>query len=341
MSNNKTTSTYGNSSECTVFPESLRNFSFACSIFIGLATMYLTVSLTQHYIMESQRGRRRGKNRASLSSVHAGQGKKGRLFKQLMTMYSISATFAIMVRCCIDVVVLQTGFVANPNYIALSRVEIILNVAALSSIYLVLWIRLWSFYCHPGLEGERRFARLKKVCVALLVIMIATAIYNAFAFLADRNIYIDENGCIITELSYLKFYILGGCTVFYQIVLLGLFAYPLFSHARNSVLGENNKKKSIIRVLKRVFIVALICCLTDTVTTVISALSEDAYPESSFVLYNLNIASNLFALLYSFSDWKLRIFYPFMHYCKTVPSNWSTSTTVASNHASNNQSSQV
>lgn len=338
MSSNKTsTFVHGNSSGCIVFPDTLQNFCLACSIIIGLMAMYLTVSLTQNYIMESRKGRRHGKNRARLSSIHTSQGKKGRFFKQLMTIYSISAAFIVMVRCCIDVVVLQTGFVANPNYVALSRTEIILNIMALSCIYLILWIRLWSFYCHPGLEGERRFVRLKYVCAVLLIVMVATGIYNAYGFLSDRDIYVDEKGCIVRKIVHLKFYILGGCTLFYQIVLLGLFAYPLFLHARNSVLGENNMKKSIIKVLKRVFIVALICCLTDTVTTIISAVSENIYPECSFLLYNLNIASNLFALLYSFSDWKIRMFYPFLYCCHTVPSNWPTSTTVASN----NQSSQV
>ncbi|XP_039260506.2 uncharacterized protein LOC120336804 [Styela clava] len=332
----QTNNFYGNQSDdynCLIFPQELVIISQVASLFVGVISIYVVFSLSLHHFRAKRNHRKAGWISRRTSTVNPDQEKNGKLFKKIMNLQMINAAFCIAVRCALDFGILQAGHIRNPEYVTFSRIEILLNIAALSSMYLVLWLRQWSFYNHPAMN-EGKFKKLRIICILLLFVMIATGVWNAVAFLLERDIKIDEMGCIQTDTSgntMIKFYILGACTLFYQIVLLTLFAYPLALHARKNISSECSRRRSVMRVIRRVFIATLLCCFTDLLATVLSVVLENAYPDSSFIVYNFNVAGNFLCLMYTFSDWRLRLFYPFIMCKRTVPASWKESMTMNSN----------
>lgn len=315
---------------CLIFPEELIMVSQVASLFIGSISVYVIISLTLHHVRAKRKHRTLGWISRRTSTINPDQEKKGKFYKKIMNLQMINAALCIAVRCGLDIGILQAGHIRNPHYVAFSRVEILLNIGALSSMYLVLWLRQWSFYNHPALD-EGKFRKLRIVCVLLPIIMVATGVWNAVSFLIDRDIKMEDNGCIVANTNMNKFYILGACTLFDQLVLLTLFAYPLAIHIRKNISSENSRKRSVMRVLRRVFIATLLCCLTDLIATTLSVVLENIYPESSFIVYNFNIVGNFLCLMYTFSDWRLRVFYPFVMCKQTVPPSWKESMTMNSN----------
>lgn len=319
------------SAVCVELHENMQIISQVFSSVVGVLAVFTVVTLTHHFLQE-RKALALKKVGSSLGRNSVQYGEK--LFISMISFLTINAGLAIAVRCGIDLVVLDKSF-RNRQYVVLTNIEIILNIASLSSIYMVLWIRQWMFYNHPATKGLR-LEKLRVVCWLLVVVMVITGILNAIGFMSQRNLDFNEKqGCFVKIESHwniIKFYSLAACELLYQIVLLGLFADPLIRHARSNTAKLSSKKKLMFRVLLRVFVAALICCVTDLLAAVISVIMESRYPESSFLIYNINLFINYACLLYTFGDWRKRLSSP-CSVCREEKSSFS-STVIDSNGTS-------
>nr|XP_039255525.1 uncharacterized protein LOC120332361 isoform X1 [Styela clava]XP_039255526.1 uncharacterized protein LOC120332361 isoform X2 [Styela clava] len=191
----------------------------------------------------------------------------------------------------------------SPTYIA----DVLLSQWAFTSEYLILWLRQTMFHSEPSLrhlssKPLHNFSRFQGFFMLF---------FNLFFSIVIGYYGIQNNVIRLTCLpTWITF-----CFLLYQIetqiCTLALFIIPLFRHRKTlkkSFKGQRLQQKSI-NLLKRSMIITPITILSDILAFVV--LSKFGLS----VVYNVNVAFNLWCLLLCFDDWKDRML-PCYPHCK-------------------------
>ncbi|XP_077971752.1 uncharacterized protein LOC144425869 [Styela clava] len=194
------------------------------------------------------------------------------------------------------------------------KVHIVLYSLPIASIYTFLWARQRIMYRHPSMRlfsSKRTQFASWYIIFTLFNGFIATAVL----FLTTRSYTKSDFGCALKNTSIPKFIpwlILIGTTVISQTLLLALFLYPLVRHRKvmKTAQLDNQMTDTVKPVIKRVFLVTLVCVLSDVIAALVTLATSNILISNIF--YDINLLVNMFGICFSFADWKNRLF-PWKH----------------------------
>lgn len=183
---------------------------------------------------------------------------------------------------------------------------------ALVSIWMILWIRQRVFYQSPALEHLTSFVT-RAVSAATGVVLILGLIGTQAMYFATQKYHGTMNGCVLEEESYASFLwiIIYSSGFIMELCLFLLFIYPLVKHrmAMRKYAGKTSTSEpSVNIVIKRAAICAAVCIVMNAIT----ALTKYLLPASLIVVltyvHDVNIGVELVAVVFSFKNWKMRLF---------------------------------
>lgn len=149
-------------------------------------------------------------------------------------------------------------------------------------------------------------------------------------------LYRTKLGCDITHTyipPYVPWVFYGITTATFQIILLGLFFYPL-SRQKNISRENTNKKRErshLMPLMKRSFGACAACVFSNLVVSIIVIVTDEPYNIIPIFAYNINLITDLVAVIISFSKWRL-ILFPFCYKAKISTLKLSDSFEISSSH---------
>ena len=176
-------------------------------------------------------------------------------------------------------------------------------------VYLFLWFRQRVFYIHPSLKilnNKLVQGFSNSVMIIWLLYYLTTGLCY---FILVRYDFRQEGGCVINQnsLHTLLNLIVSWATVsiVMQIILLGLFAYPILKRASWRVHHEHDHHNSclIIRV-KKAIILTSISLLIDVFSITSSLLFNPGNTNEVLFDFSLNLMINHLVTIACFDHWK-------------------------------------
>lgn len=238
--------------------------------------------------------------------VRTGEEQYSSRFSQLLLLSAIVVFLRIFLN--VDTVWESTGI----QYTILKILKYIGTAGSLTLIYSILWLRQKILYTHRLTEHlSTNFTRI--LVWGVFVLLIIACVMNAIFFIYPDTYVSSPYECLFhdrqTSYATMKWIVLMVSMGFFQVLLLSLFVYPLVKQAKimdSKQAKVNNLYKTII---KRVILSTCICILSDaaaTMTTLImkSVISHD----TTDFLFDLTLFINELSVIYSFGDWKARMF---------------------------------
>ena len=223
----------------------------------------------------------------------------------LMRHLCLTASFFILLRSITELLEIHEGQHSDLYCNATRYAEIIMNCGAITCLYLVLWLRQRQFYKLPTFKHLYGRA-IRFFSASVVVIMAAANVITITLYLATRQFRSSEQGCIIAwssvwvKLPGLLFFIF---TTSFQVILVSLLLHPLIKHGRASSRSTGYKQ------VKRVSIAALVAITTTITVSLVSPIfSHQMYGVVQQLINNLNILVTFLSILFSFNDWKCRLF---------------------------------
>lgn len=221
----------------------------------------------------------------------------------------LSGTFLALLRYIFDFVeIFEKNFWISPC-VWIRQAKAILQSGSISCLYLILWLRQYSLYRSPCFHHLSN--RVVRFCSrAILVIMVVCNVIVVVLYLATRAYHSSTRGCVLrcTDVwSKLPGVLLFTFTASFQTILLGLLLYPLYKHKHTSSSLYGNRKQFL--VMKRVTVATLVVVLGSGIVGIlgITVLSGN-YGALRQVVYGFDMMVTLLAVIFSFSDWKVRLF---------------------------------
>lgn len=221
-----------------------------------------------------------------------------------ITIMCIIGSFSAFLRAGVDLRLVlgsQTDSACN----VANKFTTVVHLITVTAVYMALWMRQRIFY------QDTRLKHLSSKSVRCLswftaVFFNVTALATMGIFLFGVNYKGTPYGCapipgIITTARYI---ILVLVTTVFQIIFLALFIYPLFKHRQSLKSGKAEHGKSMIKIMKRVTIITIVCVITDLMTFLGVFILG---PRTRVLFYNINFFVNVISLIHSFSDWRMRV----------------------------------
>nr|XP_039252711.1 uncharacterized protein LOC120329969 [Styela clava] len=182
-------------------------------------------------------------------------------------------------------------------------VKIILSGCLLFTCYFTVWLRHRIIYSIPAIKHlTNSITRI--VSILVIVLVAATRIGNVLVILLNFEYKDTETGCQMVESKIpiqVPFLIFNASSVVTQVMILGLFIYPLRRHQR----GIGGDADNLTPVLKRAFYTTLVCCLSDTAAAFVVIVAGNFATNASM---HTTFFINLLMILVSFPEWKTTIF---------------------------------
>ena len=219
----------------------------------------------------------------------------------------IAAVFALL-RFILDIIEIFHSQISRDSCRWLRQVKAILYCGAITCIYLVLWLRQRHFYSLPALEYLSS-RTIRFFSGSVVFIMVAANLVTIVLYVATRGYESTNRGCTVawsTVWTKLLGLLLFLFTASFQIILVGLFIYPLYNRRKSSNLPKNEKETQQI---KRVSIAAVVAVV---ITAIVSLLSVTAlsgnYGALRQTIYSIDTFISLLCIIFSFKDWRARLF---------------------------------
>ena len=215
-------------------------------------------------------------------------------------------------------------------------------------VYFFLWLRQSIFYFHSSLNFLYN-TYLKVFSFSVLISYLLFGIGLMSAYLIKVRYSLNDAGhCEIQvesadETAYLKILLSWNIvSILMQIMLLGLFIYPLLKQAswQNKVFGEGSKKmdQSMLKRVKKAVVLASVCLITDILTALAVGLVFEKNTNSSFFMYDINLAINHLVTIACSDNWK-KLLWPWSIKCLTVSSSKVTEASTTSQQATHGNNS--
>ena len=218
-----------------------------------------------------------------------------------------------------------------------SATEVACNVLKLSAgitiscgnffVYVFLWLRQSVFYVHSSLKILYNTC-LKVFSFSVLIIYFLFGVCLLSAYFIKVRYTLNQAGVCQFQVenggnvSYLQILIAWAiASILMQILLLGLFIYPILKQSswqkKFSIKGKKEKSLKNVGILKRVkkaVILASVCLATDVLTVVALKLLFDENANSSSFIYDINLAINHLVTIVCFDHWK-KMLWPWNTQC--------------------------
>lgn len=128
-------------------------------------------------------------------------------------------------------------------------------------------------------------------------------------------------------------------TTTFQIMLMGLFIYPLVKHRSIAAHAHRagTRGRRLLPLIRRSFTTCCVCILTDIVSSLVVLLVKDSYNITPIAAYNINLVTNLICIILSFAWWR-KILFPY----RTVDrASFSSNDVTGTGHSNNNYNSKI
>ena len=176
---------------------------------------------------------------------------------------------------------------------------------------LFLWFRQSIFYVQPCLKILfSKYLRFFSFAVLIIYLLVGTSLF--VTYLIYVRFEVNEAGVCHFELDSSGAMsngenILVGWTassILMQIILLGLFIYPLLKRALWQGNLSNERKLHLIKKVKKAVILTLMCLVTDVAAAVVLILVAEENTNNATFFYNVNIVVNLLVTIACFEHWR-------------------------------------
>nr|XP_039257800.1 uncharacterized protein LOC120334364 [Styela clava] len=180
---------------------------------------------------------------------------------------------------------------------------------ALSSLYIILWMRQRVFYWSPALS-DLTSPIVRFLSFSMPVIISLGCIGTIILVNITEKSVGTRLGCAVVKNPFnrLSWIFKGVAFCIMQGILLSLLIYPLLKHRKAMRATVSNETTQIDFLIKRVLITTVICVCADTITNLVGfAYRRDLTLVHHFI-YDININIDLVAVLCSFKDWREKLF---------------------------------
>lgn len=279
--------------------------SDSLSLPFALICLYLTGSQIAFLIKKGL-----DKRKANVTAGRSYSGKRSTNARQVnaitITIMCIIAAFSAAVTIGFDF----TLFLGQNDYGCELTRKFVVTAQGINSIavYSALWLRQRVFYQDPKLNHlSSKFVRILSWSIVLIFI---TASFCCLGFSLFLVRYIGTPyGCINPDTRVTVFNLLIlqlVSTMFFQVIFLALFIYPLLKHHQSMKAANTEQGRNpVIKIVKRVIIITIICVVTD-VMCIFIVYFLDKTTRLRFTL-SINVFINVISVILSFSDWKMRV----------------------------------
>ena len=223
------------------------------------------------------------------------------------------ASMLALVRFGLEIVEIELGQSSSTICDPIRKSKGVLQCAVITCLYLVLWLRQRKFYRTPAMlhlsnKIIRFFSR------SVIIIMAIASVLTISLYVATRGYQSSGRGCIVqwssirTKVRELPGLLQFIFTTLFQVILLGLFIYPLQKHrvAMKSVVSSGPNKE--IDVIKRITIATLVAMITDGVAGLIALFAfANSFEVLDHLVYDVDMLVNLLAIICSFADWRTQM----------------------------------
>ena len=186
----------------------------------------------------------------------------------------------------------------------LSRIDRFLLTLGVSVVYLFLWFRQRIFYIHPSMcISHNKVVRLISAAVAIVWVLYYLAILLCFFILVE---FAFEHGiCVranpISEENYFNVFLSWALlSIFMQVVLLGLFIYPIITKA-TLLTSKNSQTSKLVKRVKKAVILTVVCLVSDILAFVLTV-------NKVMNIYNVDLMINVFVTVFCFDNWRTMLF---------------------------------
>lgn len=286
-------------------------FCEALTIPFALLALYLTITQI-FFSIRKQKAIMPGRRISSSSTSASNRQSSANASQQhvlVLNLLLIFSSFCALCRAGIDFRLAYGRFNDFGCDLAI-KFKLAFYALGIIASYMVLWLRQRIFYQNPRLVHlSSRFVRFLSWSMSIFIIVGLSS--TAVLFFAVGKYLGTPQGCVVQEsfVTKIRWYILIISTTFFQIALMSLFIYPLIKHhlSLKSIKISSNQKNPIIPMIKRSTIMAALCIGTDLFSAFIVVIRKQEVVTMSTFLYDVNIVMNVFFVILSFPDWKLRI----------------------------------
>ena len=207
------------------------------------------------------------------------------------------------------------------------RVKDITFGVALFCTYFVLWFRIFIVFYRNRIMVQDLSKTVQFVNISALPLLFITGTAIVIKFLVQPGNVFAGCGCmpVFTREEFTRDWIAAvSCTTVFQIVFLFCFLYPLYLHQKK-MLSSGFNHLSIIPIVKRAAIAAVVCITSDLINLVSAAsyvgpngsILNPSHTYLAFLAYTVNLLVNLIATILSFANWRDKMF-PFGQKLKPV-----------------------
>nr|XP_039252745.1 uncharacterized protein LOC120330000 [Styela clava] len=170
--------------------------------------------------------------------------------------------------------------------------------------YLTVWLRHRVIYNIPAIKHLTNY--ITRI-VSILVIFLAAAIQIGIGstVIPSFRTAVTQYGCLAVGSKMpmqIPWLIFSVSSVVMQLMMLGLFIYPLQRHQRN--IGGDGVD-DLTPMLKRALYTTVVCCASDTATSILVVIIGNSIASISM---ETTLFVNLMMILVCFPEWKTTLF---------------------------------
>lgn len=219
----------------------------------------------------------------------------------------LAAAIFILLRSVTELLEIHEGQHSDAYCNTTRHAKAILHCAAISCLYLILWLRQRQFYRLPAFKFLYGRA-IQFFSGSVIVIMAAANIITIVLYLSTRQYGSSGRGCVIvwsTVWIRLPDILLFIFTTTFQLILISLLLHPLIKHGSKSTVNRSKQREQV----KRVSVAALVAIITTLVASLLSlTLLHRMHGAVHQLVNNIDILVTFLSILFSFNDWKSRLF---------------------------------
>ena len=290
--------------ETALFVERLKTLSATAITSTIIATYLLGALLT--FECKIKRARNNYNDQHLIGEEH---------LNSLMRLTAICACLLAFLTFMSHVILNQLILTESFDYCnVVMKIDYTLTKLTFVLVYTFLWLRQRTFYTSPSTQHLTnrctRFLSAYFLCLVLIVAFINPILYNTTQWF-EKSI----KGCkikqsIVTEATHWTMFAI--VTFCFHVILLALFLHPLMVHRsmlekRHAVNGASRRTDNIVRLIRRAFVIALICVISDVLYVVVNVTLVTDRNLVPRLVSDGNILLNIFCIILLFTDWREKL----------------------------------
>ncbi|XP_077968274.1 uncharacterized protein LOC144422207 [Styela clava] len=283
-------------------------------------TLYLLSMLVVREIFRSIR-KKKPTNFSTTASRHT----------MALRITTISAALFLLSRCSLEIAEVFLQDTEMDKCDVFGKVKFAAVFFHVASVYLFLWIKQRVCYLNPAMKHLT--SKLTRIVSWLSFAGICfTLVGGTYFFMGTRTYGKTDVGCNVLSFTVdpkIPWVFYAASSSFFQILLLGLFIFPLIKHRTiSNVITNRNRHRQFFLIIRRSLFACVVCVFSDAICAALLLSIKDPYNVVPIGVFIINLQVNLISVVVSFSGWKSIIY----------PCEWKKNTPISGNTEINNSS---